>query len=170
MKKALEVVDLGILLGFPFKSLSLTKVADILSSKMEPSAGEVCHSVSGISEPCAKRPKLDNELNCLHCPSVEFFYNNHFSKAVPVKMVGCIDHWPALKLWKDLNYIVKKAGHRMVPVELGKHYVDDTYSQKLMKVSDFVKDFFREDAQEIGYLAQHQLFDQVILVLFKKKK
>ncbi|KAK6645095.1 hypothetical protein RUM43_001371 [Polyplax serrata] len=162
VEKSLEVTDLGILLGSPFRSLSLTRVADVLSKHVKESAGENPNPTkkSGTSSNVFD-VHLQNELETLPCPSVEYFRKNHFTQNRPVKLTGCIDHWPALNLWKDLDYIVKKAGCRTVPIEIGKHYADESYSQKLMKISDFVKDFIREDAEKVGYLAQHQLFDQV---------
>lgn len=105
--------------------------------------------------------KLTNEIEVCSRPSLEFFYKNHFKKREPVKLTDCIHHWPAVKLWPDLNYIKEKAGHRTVPIEIGKHYADSSYRQKLMKISDFIEEFFKEDASDVGYLAQHQLFDQV---------
>lgn len=71
-------------------------------------------------------------------------------------------HWPALKKWDSVDYIYKKIGPRLVPVEIGKSYTSSTWSQKLMTVEAFIEKFFSPSPQEqIGYLAQHQLFNQV---------
>lgn len=112
-----------------------------------------------------KKLKLDNEIEFISRPSLEFFHKNYFTKRQIVKLVDCIDHWPALKLWINLDYIKQKAGTRTVPIEIGKHYADSSYSQKLMTVADFIQQFFNEDAERVGYLAQHQLFDQVFMLL-----
>nr|CAD7575089.1 unnamed protein product [Timema californicum] len=96
-------------------------------------------------------------------PSLERFRADYFSKRLPVKLTGCMDHWPALSRWQDLNYIKMAAGPRTVPIELGDHYISPDWSQKLMTVSEFVdKHVLKEGGgSEVGYLAQHQLFDQV---------
>ena len=52
-----------------------------------------------------------------------------------------------------------------MPVELGSRYTDD-WSQKLMKLSDFIDGFVKNPQNNcginpVGYLAQHPLFDQV---------
>nr|CAD7427763.1 unnamed protein product [Timema monikensis] len=96
-------------------------------------------------------------------PSLERFRADYFSKRLPVKLTGCMNHWPALSRWQDLNYIKMAAGLRTVPIELGDHYISPDWSQKLMTVSEFVdKHVLKEGGSlEVGYLAQHQLFDQV---------
>lgn len=70
-------------------------------------------------------------------------------------------HWQASKKWVDVNYLLKVAGSRTVPIELGSQYSDENWSQKLMLLKDFIKDYYLQDSGEKGYLAQHNLFDQV---------
>lgn len=74
---------------------------------------------------------------------------------------GCMSHWPALSRWGDLDYLVAVAGGRTVPVELGRSYAQEDWSQRLMTVRDFVTRYITSPGTDIGYLAQHQLFDQV---------
>ncbi|PNF15567.1 Lysine-specific demethylase 8 [Cryptotermes secundus] len=86
------------------------------------------------------------------------------SHALSMLSSGCISHWPALHLWRDINYLKKVAGARTVPIELGVHYVHPTWSQKLMTVAEFIEAHIvpqTGEATPIGYLAQHPLFEQV---------
>lgn len=166
LKKSLETTDLGILLGHPIGDLDLTKVAEVLSKNVrkESSYSTEKGNIKRLNSEAvdnSKRIKIENEIHGIERPSLEFFNYNYFCKKEPVKLINCINHWPALKLWNDLEYIKAKAGDRTVPIELGKHYADSSYSQKLMKISDFIEQYFVDDAEKIGYLAQHQLFDQV---------
>ena len=77
-----------------------------------------------------------------------------------------MDHWPARTnhQW-SIDYLKNIAGYRTVPVELGSRYTDDTWTQKLMTIGDFIDNYLNpiENGQEseIAYLAQHQLFDQI---------
>lgn len=48
-----------------------------------------------------------------------------------------MDHWPAMSKW-NINYLLKIAGWRVVPVEIGSRYTDESWSQKLMTIEDFV--------------------------------
>ncbi|KFP62637.1 Lysine-specific demethylase 8, partial [Cariama cristata] len=95
----------------------------------------------------------------LHCPSLEHFRNNYLIPQKPVVLEGIMDHWPCMKKW-SVDYFCQVAGCRTVPVELGTRYTDEEWSQKLMTVSDFINQYI-VNKNSVGYLAQHQLFDQI---------
>jgi lysine-specific demethylase 8 len=54
-----------------------------------------------------------------------------------------------------------EAGHRTVPIEIGSKYTEDNWTQKLMTINNFIDTFVVNTSHEKGYLAQHQLFDQI---------
>ncbi|ETE66792.1 Lysine-specific demethylase 8, partial [Ophiophagus hannah] len=60
----------------------------------------------------------------------------------------------------SVDYLLQLAGNRTVPVELGARYTDQDWSQKLMTVAEFVGRFVKQENPN-GYLAQHQLFEQI---------
>ncbi|NXB44787.1 KDM8 demethylase, partial [Leucopsar rothschildi] len=99
----------------------------------------------------------------LHCPSLEHFRDNYLVPQRPVVLEGVMDHWPSMKKW-SVDYFCQVAGCRTVPVELGARYTDEEWSQQLMTVSDFISQYIMAE-NNVGYLAQHQLFDQVKLKL-----
>lgn len=106
----------------------------------------------------------------------------------PLLITGQIDHWSALKKWRDIDFIANNHGDAIVPVELGS-YAHSQYSLILIKLRslgpdfrqiqmtliDFINVFIKEDEKAravlsnrlhvdvlpIGYLAQHTLFQQV---------
>lgn len=41
----------------------------------------------------------------------------------------------------SFDYLIKLAGDRTVPIELGSRYSDDDWTQKLMTISDFVQQY-----------------------------
>ncbi len=54
------------------------------------------------------------------------------------------------------------AGLRTVPIEVGKHYLDDHWSQKLVTLNEFIDQYvLSPDNPDKGYLAQTQLFEQI---------
>ena len=66
------------------------------------------------------------------------------------------------------------AGHRTVPIEIGKNYLHDTSGQKLLSITAFINDYIAEITSDtrpsskkprmeppIAYLAQHRLLDQI---------
>lgn len=72
-----------------------------------------------------------------------------------------MEHWPAINKWKDLNYFIKLAGSRLVPVEVGSSYADAEWSQKLITLEEFINTRVVQENEKPTYLAQHQLFNQV---------
>lgn len=113
-------------------------------------------------------PKISKEFGIDHvfCPSLEAFLKSYMQKDKPVIVDGVMDHWPARTTHQwSTQYLKNIAGCRTVPVELGSRYTDDTWTQKLMTVGDFIDNYINpiEKGQdsEIAYLAQHQLFDQI---------
>ncbi|XP_029821120.1 LOW QUALITY PROTEIN: bifunctional peptidase and arginyl-hydroxylase JMJD5 [Manacus vitellinus] len=95
----------------------------------------------------------------LHCPSLEHFRDNYLIPERPVVLEGVMNHWPCMKKW-SVDYFRQVAGCRTVPVELGARYTDEEWSQQLMTVNDFISQYIM-DENSVGYLAQHQLFDQI---------
>jgi [histone H3]-dimethyl/trimethyl-L-lysine36 demethylase len=55
--------------------------------------------------------------------------------------------------------------HRVVPIEIGQHYLTPDWSQQLMKLSEFIECHIEcsttDQASNVGYLAQTPLFDQI---------
>ena len=94
-------------------------------------------------------------------PSLEYFYGNCILLSKPVIIENAMDHWPAMtsRRWGP-DYLCKVAGHRTVPVEIGDCYTSEEWTQKLITINEFVERFINGD-NEKGYLAQHQLFDQI---------
>lgn len=113
--------------------------------------------------PCLKMAKCC-QIASLSCPSLQTFKSTYMEKKSPVVIDDCTGHWPALSNRKwDVNYIKKIAGNRTVPVELGSKYTEESWTQKLMTVGEFIDIYIDQikGSQGIGYLAQHQLFEQI---------
>nr|DBA19457.1 TPA: hypothetical protein GDO54_015293 [Pyxicephalus adspersus] len=113
-----------------------------------------------IPRPLTPILNVGTTVPILHCPSLEHFRENFLITEKPVILEGVIDHWPCMKKW-GVEYIQQVAGCRTVPVELGSRYTDEEWSQKLMTVNEFVNKFILDQPARMGYLAQHQLFDQI---------
>jgi len=96
--------------------------------------------------------------------------------------------WGALDLWRDLHALVTEHGHRIVPVEIGRHSHDKESSKTaddaewrecFLTLGEFADTYLRtsldryaEDlaaaptgalppAAAVGYIAQHGLFEQI---------
>ncbi|XP_072153663.1 bifunctional peptidase and arginyl-hydroxylase JMJD5-like [Bemisia tabaci] len=173
LQNSLKSADMGLLLGADFRE-ELTNIAHILSSTLHTdSSNQSPQAISIEKEAGSFNPTNQihyNELTVLECPSMEFFHFHHFKPRIPVKISGCMSHWPALKKWRDVSYFQQLAGSRTVPVELGSNYLESNWSQSLMTLSTFIDKYINCESSSpisenatptIGYLAQHQLFDQI---------
>lgn len=110
--------------------------------------------------------------------SPEVFFKDFFSTATPLVLPGISASWQALEKWRDLDYLSCEFGHRVVPIELGRHSEGGTWRESFATVDDFIRDYIvpsckecSKDAfdalaaplpppQSVGYLAQHTLFEQ----------
>ncbi|KAJ3021948.1 Lysine-specific demethylase 8 [Thoreauomyces humboldtii] len=129
-------------------------------------------AVPTISEPLASQdPTADEPTIAFQVPQLTVppltEFASHLVAQTPILIQGALTHWPALsdRPWSDRTYLRSAAGeHRVVPVELGKDYTDQQWTQKLMPFGEFldVHVFGPRDASKpVGYLAQHDLFAQI---------
>ncbi|KAI5848901.1 hypothetical protein BZA05DRAFT_426306 [Tricharina praecox] len=83
----------------------------------------------------------------------------------PVIICGALSQWPALgaRPWSSPAYLLSltHGGRRLVPVEVGRAYTDAGWGQKIVPFREFLETYMTEGATEIGYLAQHTLFNQI---------
>ncbi|CAF3962801.1 unnamed protein product, partial [Rotaria magnacalcarata] len=167
--------DLGILLGGPILEKQFNELISIINQNFKNTHDEApnddSHSPKRIRLDdnsqeedfnWMPRPIIDSTKSIarIHCPSMEQFLTCYMQTKQPVVLTGCIDHWPALSKW-SFDYLIKLAGDRTVPVELGSRYSDDDWTQKLMTIADFIKKYCKQRSPKCGYLAQHPLLDQI---------
>lgn len=165
LRNIIQQIDKGILLGAPLPNVIdlLPKVASMLNSCITESLGEL-----DVEELIIDSESLYNfilpgftEIAQYVEPSMELFYTKIFMPKVPAIMKGCIKHWKALEQWKDLKYLISVAGSRTVPIEIGSRYTDENWSQQLLSFSEFLQKYVLTKGDQVGYLAQHQLFEQI---------
>ncbi|XP_055843049.1 bifunctional peptidase and arginyl-hydroxylase JMJD5 isoform X2 [Episyrphus balteatus] len=148
------------------------KIAYSLISSHDQQQLEKCNLSQLIKLPYIdpiEHKEIPCDITILESPSVEEFKENHFIPLKPALLRGTINDWPALTKWRDLSYILKVAGNRTVPIEIGNNYTTDDWSQQLMKIRDFLQRQFGEkppdnnddEEFEVEYLAQHELFNHV---------
>lgn len=168
LRDSVRLCDLGILLGTPIQDNLLENIAQYLTRYIGDKTNDVA--------PAAKVPRIDvssttnwslpiplDPVPCLSCPSIPSFITDCLIPGTPCRLTNCIDNWPALQppsQWCT-EKLLQVAGPRTVPVEIGSKYTDDSWTQKLMTVDQFVTKYMTGNGDCIGYLAQHQLLDQV---------
>jgi [protein]-arginine 3-hydroxylase / protease len=110
----------------------------------------------------ANRSGNQCDVKIVDNPSLEHFWTQYFHLNQPVKIINSLSHWPAFSKWNDIDYFVKIAAFRNVPVELGKTYDDDDWNQSVFTFLEFIEKCRSQNEQSRkAYLAQHDLFDQI---------
>ena len=89
----------------------------------------------------------DLEIPRIQSPSMAQFEKHMHEQARPVILTHTIDHWPASKLWHRPKYWYDRtiAGRRLVPIELGKTYVDEGWGQRIVPFRQFMFDHLLRD-------------------------
>lgn len=106
------------------------------------------------------------EIDILDRPSIQHFKENHFNKSQPAVLRDCMSQWSAMTKWNKTSYLIDVCRNRIIPIEIGKNYTNENWSQDLVKFEDFFRRQFLNDetssgSKRIEYLAQHNLFDQI---------
>ncbi|KAF3806595.1 Mitochondrial division protein 1 [Colletotrichum gloeosporioides] len=84
----------------------------------------------------------------------------------PVVLRGLLTEWPALssRPWDSPAYLMSRTcgGRRLVPVEVGRSYVDEGWTQELIPFKELLGRIAGEKEKgKTTYLAQHELFTQL---------
>ncbi|XP_074512127.1 lysine-specific demethylase 8 isoform X1 [Sebastes fasciatus] len=168
--QAVRTCDMGLLMGAAVMDNILQVVVRILQGEVRKSTKEEEEreptEVKRIKIECPHVPVINEELAIprVKCPSLESFNTNYLLPLKPVILEGIIEHWPALNQhpW-SIEYLRCVAGCRTVPVEVGSRYTDEEWSQTLLTVNEFIDRYIlnKDGVKGLGYLAQHQLFDQI---------
>ncbi|XP_071976420.1 bifunctional peptidase and arginyl-hydroxylase JMJD5 isoform X2 [Engystomops pustulosus] len=187
-EEVLRVCDMSLLLGAEIMNNVISRIIQILSDPFSKDSVEPPECSEALSQKRQKRQRdpqgnevetepnaaIPEKIPCLpmqvlraetaiptvRCPSLEHFRDNYLIPQKAVILEGVIDHWPCMKKW-SVEYIQKVAGCRTVPVELGSRYTDAEWSQSLMTVNEFINNYILDQPARRGYLAQHQLFEQI---------
>lgn len=164
LKNIIQQIDKGILLGAPLPNVTdlLPKLASELNIYVTESLELDLEELIIDSKNLYKSilPGF-TEIVQYVIPSMELFYKEIFMPKVPALMKDCIKHWKALKRWKNLKYLLSVAGNRIIPIEIGSRYTDENWSQQLLSFSEFLQKYVLTECDQVGYLAQHQLFEQI---------
>lgn len=167
LEAAADVVracDRGLLMGAPLISNPLHSAAASLNTYARQLGRDTADNTGEESLPICQNDMVPvtRPLSSIRCPPLDRFLLHYMGGGVPVKLLGVVDHWPALKLW-NIAYLRQVAGARTVPVELGARYTDLTWSQMLITLDEYLTTYVTHPRKDnpTGYLAQHQLLDQV---------
>lgn len=168
VKDVIKACDMGLIMGAPVLKNILSKIAFTLTpSEHSGKETQVQYKRQKTSHYSEQQLKQENMVLEAICPSMYEFRNCYMEKKQCVVLKNSIDYWPALSSRKwSVDYLMKIACHRTVPVEIGSKYTDENWTQKLITLEEFVSTYIWGDGvddehRKVGYLAQYQLFDQI---------
>jgi len=81
----------------------------------------------------------------------------------PFIITSSISHWPALSTnpWNDMDYLLNKIGKdRLVPVEMGAKYTDDSWTQRLISFEEFVNNWILSNKSTENYNSDDKIKDR----------
>jgi len=181
----IRLCDLGIMLGGPVMggvlediAGELTEMVNSASSKKSCDGLEHANNDAGdafpqkklklspcpdISTLALKLPLPLLPIPVISSPSLPTFLTQCKLPLTTTLLRDCMTDWPCMTgstRW-SCERLVSLAGPRTVPVELGSKYTDNSWTQQLLTVESFVAKYMMEKTSEVGYLAQHQLLEQV---------
>jgi hypothetical protein len=129
---------------------------------------------------------LKHPIPRVSAPSFDAIEHHIQHVRTPLVITDAVDHWPALSTrpWASRDYWFDRTlgGRRLVPVEVGRSYTDEGWGQRIMEFREFVDKFLwrgegktsrsgvgnthkndrdRNDTDETGYMAQHDLLSQI---------
>ncbi|CAL9109602.1 lysine-specific demethylase JMJ30 isoform X1 [Musa acuminata AAA Group] len=177
-KEALRALDMGLIMGGPLLRRDLDAAVERIAAgkgSENDAAANVGDCADKWWEGISKNRDLAEALSILpsrslSCKkvekqsslSLETFIYDYFLRDSPVIISGCIDHWPAMTRWKDIEYLKRVAGDRTVPIEVGKNYLCSEWKQELITFSQFLERIQSTNCPaNLPYLAQHPVFDQI---------
>ncbi|KAI2469911.1 Clavaminate synthase-like protein [Annulohypoxylon bovei var. microspora] len=169
--------------GPPTKRKKLDRGSDLISSSDEPKIRDMFSTAEPFIPPIKHPIK---RVGALSMDAFQAYMDNpQDSKLGPKPLVirGAVDHWPALTTnpWNKPSYLLSQTfdGQRLVPIEIGRSYVDEGWGQKIITFGEFLREYIdpslagtrsnldddiaptSPQKRPIAYLAQHPLFTQL---------
>ena len=183
VRDVIKMCDMGIMMGGSVMHGILEKIAqDLTKACIRPCDEKISCKRNAIVENQAAPKRCRREKDCfileekslklplsLHpverisCPSIPTFITKCKLPLKATVVTNCMADWPCMlpeTRW-SCERLVQIAGPRMVPVEIGRAYTDQSWTQNLLSVESFVDKYMDDRNNGIGYLAQHRLLDQV---------
>ncbi|KAI8111435.1 hypothetical protein M9435_003936 [Picochlorum sp. BPE23] len=171
-EESIRMFDMGLLLGGDrFRSMTHDMIAILKDSSARTAVhddddddvwveqtGEVAMVDPPSASPATQGMMEKVEYNDL---ALDKFIIDYMSREKPVVISHMGVDWPAYTRWNSRAYWRSIAMYRTVPVEVGKDYMAPEWTQTLMSFSKFLNHMTDRDRDDLVYLAQHQLLEQI---------
>jgi len=182
-----EAIDMALIMAGPPPDEGVQMNIDKILRLLERAHDDIISVPSRDDPSPSKRQRLDDArlpslslvpvvihpvpvLNYLSMEAFERYMRNPKDKRVgpaPLVLKDTLKDWPAVEKWKQISYLKARTigGRRLVPVEIGKNYVDSGWGQSIITFGKFLEDYVIDPTlllgNSMGYLAQYNLFEHV---------
>ena len=185
---AMRCIDRACIIGGNIPELNIiTAIVEPLArverkaNKSASWCNDVLFPKSGIACGAVIHENEEQVHECAEIPSADSFYETFYLHQRPVVIRNFASMWPAMERWRRLDYMSELFGHRVIPVEIGRHGGGEeasSWSECFSTVDEFFKQYIipsctacshsaydpitasAPPAEIVAYLAQHALFDQ----------
>ncbi|KAK3991296.1 lysine-specific demethylase [Cladorrhinum sp. PSN332] len=167
-----RTLDLAIILaGAPSKRPWIDKAFSLLELAFPPSPPSPSPSPSFPQTFSTHEPFTPPVLHPIprHLAPSFTSFQSYLSKGDdhrPLVFTNLVSSWPALTQnpWSCPSYLLSLtfSGRRLVPIEIGRSYVDSGWSQSLLPFKQFLSQYIiNPSPSSTGYLAQHPLLSHI---------
>jgi len=165
LKDLIKILDMGLIMGGPLENDANSKLAGKLHFFIEQKIekDELLAKKRKIEYTCSligQAPNVD-QIDEFEDLDLSEFVERYRIPERNFKIRDFCQTWKAFSKW-NLDYFKRKFGFRTVPIEIGNKYTDESWTQTLMTINEFITDFIEDPkAKSVGYLAQHEIFYQI---------
>ncbi|KAJ3255762.1 Lysine-specific demethylase 8 [Chytriomyces hyalinus] len=144
LESAIAVLDKTLLTsGAPQQSALIHDLIDLISPLIHISP---LKHAPPIGASVTSHPPITNPIQIHSNPPSLNQFKTHVTTQNPCIIKNALDHWPALSAPSDprtwtVDSLRSRFGSRIVPVETGSKYTDDSWSQQTMTMQQFIDTF-----------------------------
>ncbi|GAB7366202.1 hypothetical protein MBLNU230_g7762t1 [Neophaeotheca triangularis] len=147
--QTVHLLDMAIFLsGAPGRKALIDSAFEQLSGWSHYDARD-CPSRDGIKYKTPDIPKIKSPhpiQRLSYSLDLESFQTHLDTKATPIIIPGQLEAWPAMEKWKDPQHLLDLTlqGRRLVPIEIGRSYTDEGWTQSIVRFGDFLHEHLIE--------------------------
>jgi hypothetical protein len=140
-RDAFRIADLGLMMGAGEYREALKEFVEEMERKIEEDEdGRIFKKPRNfvlddkIDQVLIDEDRSVKRISCSELSLIGFI--DVLRQKQPLIIEGLFEDWPAAgsgdQSWRNIDNLIRMAGHRYVPVEVGQHYASENWAQKMM--------------------------------------
>lgn len=103
------------------------------------------------SDPLIQNISPERTIGTVKRITPEDFYQLYREPSIPIIIKGIANGWAASSKWKDPHYFSELYGKSQVPIEVGGHYLDVNWTQKMVSFKDFIEKYITLENKYVNW-------------------